>query len=688
MLDGFGDGVWLVELAAVTAEDAVAPAIASALRLAERPGRPVREALLDALGPQDVLIVLDNCEHLIDACAEMADGLLRRCPRVRLLATSREPLGIGGETVYRVPSLSMPGPGEPRSWAAGSFDAVALFVDRARRQDAALDASGETARLVLSVCRRLDGMPLAIELAAARLRSMSLAELGGRLDQRFRLLTGGSRTALERQQTLRATVNWSYALLTSPEQLLLARLSVFADGFDLAAAEAVCGSGDIDTPDVAGLLGSLVDKSLVAAEPAGAALRYRLLETIRLFAAERLAEAGEEEAATVRAAHCAYFVSVAETAAAYLSGPDQGRWLARLDTDLANLRRAAEHAAGDPNGTALVLRLGVALDNYWWARSGLQEAYGLLMPALERPDARADPALFAAAAATVSGAAWFTDPGTARHLAEQAVQVARHLGNDRLLIHALATLCFSCVFAGEPETGLPFGQESVQRGRQLGDDVALAFSFAAYLSAAGPAMSLQLTGEAIACTERSGDVHQSYYLHANAGWYALSTGDLPAARTHLEAALRAARAIDVQNPTATMNLAMVLREEGDRDGAQTMLEAALRISRRNGDNRDIAGACTFLACLAGDRGDWSRAVTLHGAAQASQNRTKVPWDELDLRYRQDSLAQARTCLGGKELDQAHAHGMTLSLDQTLELALFRANSACAPRGFGLEPFAV
>ncbi len=171
-------------------------------------------------------------------------------------------------------------------------------------------------RLVVSVCRRLDGMPLAIELAAARLRSMSLAELADRLDQRFRLLTGGSRTALERQQTLRATVSWSYALLTGPEQVLLARLSVFADGFDLAAAEEVCGSGDIEMVDVADLLGSLVDKSLVAAESACAALRYRLLETIRLFAAERLAEAGDEEAATIRAAHCAYFVSAAETAAA------------------------------------------------------------------------------------------------------------------------------------------------------------------------------------------------------------------------------------------------------------------------------------------------------------------------------------------------------------------------------------
>ena len=273
----------------------------------------------------------------------------------------------------------------------------ALFADRARAHGVALSVGEQAGPLVVSVCRRLDGMPLAIELAAARLRSMSLAELHDRLDQRFRLLTGGSRTALERQQTLRATVGWSYSLLTGAEQVLLGRLSVFAGGFGLEAAEAVCGSGDLDVLDVADLLGSLVDKSLVVAEPAGGTLRYRLLETIRLFAAERLAEAGDDEAAAVAAAHCAHFLAAAEAAAPYLTGPEQGSWLARLDADQANLRRAAGYAASDPDGTALVLRLGVALYRYWWARSRGQEAFGLLVPVLRRPDAGADPALFAAA---------------------------------------------------------------------------------------------------------------------------------------------------------------------------------------------------------------------------------------------------------------------------------------------------
>src|SRR3984885_7661722 len=213
LLDGSGDGVWLVELAAISDENAVAPAICEVLGIAAQPGRPVLETLLDALGPQDLLILLDNCEHLIDACAKIADAILRRCPRVHLLATSREPLNIDGEITYRVPPLSLPDPGDDGPPGTGYSDAVALFAERAKERGVNLSVDDETAPLVVSICERLDGMPLAIELAAARLRSMSLGDLHDRLDQRFRLLTGGSRAALGRQQTLQATVDWSYSLL-------------------------------------------------------------------------------------------------------------------------------------------------------------------------------------------------------------------------------------------------------------------------------------------------------------------------------------------------------------------------------------------------------------------------------------------------------------------------------------------
>jgi predicted ATPase/class 3 adenylate cyclase len=670
LLDGSADGVWLAELAAVTNEDAVAPAVSETLRLAAQPGRPVLETLLDALAPQDVLIVLDNCEHLIGVCAKTAEAIVRRCPRVHLLATSREALGVGGEIIYRVPSLSLPEPDDTSTAAAGSSDAVALFADRARASGVALSVDEQTAPVVVSVCRRLDGMPLAIELAAARLRSMSLAELHDRLDQRFRLLTGGSRTALKRQQTLQATIGWSYSLLTGAEQLMLARLSVFAGSFGLDAAEAVCGWGDVDVLDVAGLLGSLVDKSLVVAEHAGAGLRYRLLETIRLFAAERLAEAGAGEAAAAAAGHCAHFLAVAEAAAPYLTGPDQGRWLARLDADEANLRRAAQHAAGGPDGTAVVLRLGVALWRYWETRSREQGAFALLAPALQRPDADADPGLFAAALFTAARTG--SHGPAARRFAGQAVQVARPLGDDRLLISALTALCKAHYWAGELEAALPFGQESVERARRLGDDVLLGTSLLIYLmplQTIDPARCPPLYAEAFACTARSGDHLTDCDLHNNAAVAAQASGDLPAARAHLDAAARAARQIGWQAVHLSVNLGDVQRAEGDLDGARSTLQAVLPTLRRNGDILWMAAACHCLALVAGEAGDWHRSAVLHGAAQALRDRTGGPWEEEIARELRDSLGQARAHLGDEQLERAYAQGMALSLDQALDLAL-------------------
>ena len=297
----------------------IASTIADALGIAGRPGQSTLETLLDALATQETLIVLDNCEHLIDGCAEVVSAILRSCRKVHVLATSREPLGIEGEAIYRVPSLSL-----PDSEDVGSperSDAVALFVDRVRAQGVQLVLDEATGALVVSICRRLDGMPLAIELAAARLRSLSLTDLGQRLDHRFRLLTGGSRNALPRQQTLLATVQWSYSLLSSTEQTLLRRLSVFVDGFDLEAVEAVCGLDDIDPYDVADLLGSLVDKSLVVAEPVGQTVRYQLLETIRQFATERLMDL-PDEALALSEAHVEHFLARSRAGGAT---PERGR---------------------------------------------------------------------------------------------------------------------------------------------------------------------------------------------------------------------------------------------------------------------------------------------------------------------------------------------------------------------------
>jgi predicted ATPase/class 3 adenylate cyclase len=675
LLDGSGDGVWLVELAAAADEDSVAAAVSQALRLAAQPARPALEALLDGLALQDVLIVLDNCEHLIDACAKTAELILQRCPRVHLVATSREPLGIGGETIYRVPSMALPESEDPGT--AGSSDAVALLVERARSQGVDLPVDEETGPVMVSICRRLDGMPLAIELAAARLRTMSLASLHERLDQRFRLLTGGSRTALKRQQTLRATVDWSYSLLTGAEQLLLGRLSVFAESFDLGAAEAVCGFGDIDVLEVAGLLGALADKSLALAESSGPAVRYRLLETIRQFAAERLAEVGDNEA-VLAAAHCAHFLGSAEAAAPHLTGPDQGKWLARLGDEQANVRRAIEYAVGRPDGTALVLRFGVALQRYWWVRSLHAEALGLLVPVLRRPDARADAELFGAALITAIIAAHPIDIAAARELGDQAMELARQLGDDRLLIDSLAVHCATCCFFGQLERGLSLGQESLERARRLGDDVLLGGSLMAYLICSdliGPASSASLFAEAIACTRRSGDQFMSSVLYTIAGNQALHVGDIPAARAHLEAAAQAMEAIGENSGPLSVNLGWVLRQESDPHGARSMFDAGLRTARRNGNRAGIGYASLGLACLAADGGAWRRAGRLHGVAQAFLDRTGEPWGEPEARYRRESLDDVRAFLGDEQLGRAYAEGMALSVDEALDLV---AESSARP----------
>ena len=669
LLDGSGDGVWLVELAAVADGEAVPAAICEAVGIGEQPGRAVLDGLLDALAFQSVLIVLDNCEHLIGACAKMADAILRRCPGVHLLVTSREPLGIGGETIYRVPSLSLPDPDDP---APASGDAVALLAERAREQGVDLAFDEETLPLMLSVCRRLDGLPLAIELAAARLRSLSLAGLRDRLDQRFRLLTGGSRTALARQQTLRATVDWSYSLLNPAEKSLLRLLSVFAEGFDLDAVEGVCGGGDIEAFDTADLLGSLVDKSLVVAEPAGDAVRYRLLETIRQFAAERLVETGDEAAAAAAAAHSQYFLALVEAAAPHLEGPDQGRWFARLDADHANLRRAAEHAASDPDGTTRVLRCGVALRGYWLARSRCREALGLLLPVLDRPEARADPSLFGAALVTVTGLAPLVDIAPARHYGDQAVELARQLHDDRLLADALGMLSAMHFFAGEPDRGLALGREAVDRARPLGDDVLLGRSLMIYEMSSHliePTQSAPLLAEAIACSERSGNQLLRSYVHNNAAAHALSAGDVPAARAHLDQAAQAAQATGQESPAAAANLGWARREEGNHDGARSSFEASLRIGRRSGEQPIMACAILGLGCLAADLGDWDRSALLHGVAQAFLDRSGEPWQDIEARYRQHNLAQVRTHLGDELLDRTYAKGMALSIDQALRTAL-------------------
>jgi non-specific serine/threonine protein kinase len=421
-----------------------------------------------------------------------------------------------------------------------------------------------------------------------------------------------------------------------------------------------------------------VDKSLVVAEPAGPALRYRLLETIRQFAAERLAEPGRDEAAAVAEAHCAHYLAAAETAAPHLTGPDQGKWFARLDADLANLRRAAEYASSIPAGTAQVLRFGVALRRYRMARSHDEEAFALLRPVLDRPQAQADLELFGAALVSAVFAARFVHGAAALRLGQQAVKLARQLDADQLLIESLAVLSATYYYAGQPKRGLPPGREAVRRARKLGDDVLLGVSLANYLlcdALIDPAGAGPLFTEAIACTRRSGDHFFASFLNNSAALQALRARDIPAARAYLHQAAEAMRAIGDTSPNVPINLGWVLRQDNDPDGARASFEAVLRMSRRIGDRYGIAYASLGLACLATDAADWQRAAILHGVAQAFLDRTGQPWEQLEARYRQDSLDQVRAHLGHEQFELAHAKGTALGFDEALDLASVKPDRA-------------
>ena len=396
LLEAYPDGVWFVELAPL-AEPALVPAtVATTLGVHEQPGRPVAEGLVAVLAPRTVLLLLDNCEHLAGACAALADALLRACPCLRILATSREALGVAGETVWRVPSLGVPDsefrvPGEggqpgtdpaPAAQHAAlvNSEAVRLFAERACsvRPDFAL--SVRNAPAVAEVCRRLDGIPLAIELAAALVGVLTAEQIGARLGDRFRLLGGGSATALPRHQTLRALVDWSYDLLTDQERLLLGRLAVFAGGATLEAVEAVCAGEGLAEPEVLGVLARLVDRSLVSAEEteeAAGAMRYRLLETIRAYGWERLRAAGEAD--RVRGRHLAWFRALAEHAEAEFHGPAQLAWFRGLRPELGNVRAALEWSqrpAGRPRAARRTTWPAWRREWPWPARYGASGASG------------------------------------------------------------------------------------------------------------------------------------------------------------------------------------------------------------------------------------------------------------------------------------------------------------------------
>jgi predicted ATPase/class 3 adenylate cyclase/DNA-binding CsgD family transcriptional regulator len=420
----FGDGVWYIDLSPIADPVVVPVTVARTFGLPDQPGRSTMDAVRRFIGDRNMLLLLDNCEHLLDACGEMIVGLLDACPKLTILTTSREPIGVAGEVTWRVPSLAL------------EDEAIELFADRAQRARASFRVAADDEALVTEICRRLDGMPLAIELAAARVRALSLPQIVDSLNDRFRLLTGGARTAVRRQQTLRASVDWSHALLTDPERTLFRRLAVFQGGFDLEAAQAVGASTAVEQYQLMDQLSLLVDKSLVVAEDVSGTMRYRLLETVRQYALEKLGESGEADA--VRDRHRDHYTAGAADRASLMGGDERLMDWAGVEID--NLR-AAFAWSRENTDVEKALRIASALQRFWAARARFREGLAWLDAAVsDEPDPRVAPEIWVRAVADHGVlAAWAAMPASLDRPCA-AVAIARQLDNPALIAAAL-TAC-------------------------------------------------------------------------------------------------------------------------------------------------------------------------------------------------------------------------------------------------------
>jgi predicted ATPase/class 3 adenylate cyclase/Tfp pilus assembly protein PilF len=624
-VEEYADGVWLVDLSALGDAGLVPQAVAVVLGVREEPGRPLIETLADSLRPKRLLLVLDNCEHLVAACAWLVERLLRTCPGLCVLATSREVLGIVGEAAWRVPPLSLPDPERLPPAGAGlvsaltEYEAVRLFIERAQLSRPRFAVTHDNARTVAQVCVRLDGIPLAVELAAARVRVLAVDQIAARLDDRFRLLTGGSRTALPRQQTLRATIDWSYELLSESERALLRRLSVFAGGFTLAALEAVCAGDGVSEEEILDLLARLVDKSLVlTVEPgeagsAGGASwgtdpgRFRLLETIRQYGAEHLEAAGE--AAIWRGRHRDWFLTLAEQAEPELQGPRQAEWLERLEMEYANLRTALNWSVEGGEAEA-GMRLGGALGRFWSLRAYRAEGRERLAALLALVGA-SEPRAARAKALQAAGVLAYDqgDHVASRALYEESLAIWRELGERRGIANLLNNLGNLAYRQGEFEASRSLHEESLAIRREMGEP----WEIAASLNNLGILACDQgdyerarsLHEESLAIRRGLGDKWVLASSLMNLGIVTYQQGDYGAARTLYEESLAYMRELRDQRGVAYVlnNLGNVAVQQGDYEPGRALHQESLEIKRSLGDRWGVASSLDNLGSVAQYQGD-------------------------------------------------------------------------------------
>jgi predicted ATPase/DNA-binding CsgD family transcriptional regulator len=551
-LDRYPDGAWFVDLAPIKDGHLVLSLFGSALGVHERPRQPMAETLIEHLRDRHLLLVVDNCEHVIEDCAGVVDSILRSCPNIFVLATSREPLRVDGETVWRLPQMDVPDMAAPIDLhELGQYEAVGLFLDRAQLGEPGFEISAESAPAVALLCRRLDGIPLAIELAAARSSLMSADQILARLEGRFGFLTGGSRVGPTRHRSLQAALDWSYELLSNSERTLFRRLSVFAGSFSLEAVERVCCDNDLDVVGITDLLGSLVDKSLVIADgTAVGTIRFRMLETLQQFGHERLTE--NEEVEPISRRHCELFVSVAEETAPELRGRDQQVWHHRLAQDIGNLRLALEWSSRrEPQ---LNLRLSVALTPFWHLHGLDQEGDAWFKRVLAENPARNK---LRAQALEEGGlfSYWRDDfDGTSARWHE-CLELYRELGDRKGVGRALARVAEVAEWHGDFELAHRYYDDGLAMSRETED----AQTITKVLSKVGRLAIKEgnherartYLEESISSFGRSGDLREVLIARGYLGLNAVESGDFAAARSQLREAITIARSLDFTFGVAT-----------------------------------------------------------------------------------------------------------------------------------------
>jgi len=670
--DAYRDGVWFADLAPLGDPELMANALAQVLGVKEAAGQSPVKTLSDHLRQLEVLVVLDNCEHVLDACAHLAGSLLRECAGLTLVATSREALRIGAERTYPLGALPLPDPkGDAQSIAQS--DSVRLFVDRARQHRPGFDLRDQRARAVAEICVRLDGIPLALELAAARVAVLPVEQIVRLLDQRFRLLASGSRSDLPRHQTLRALLDWSYELLDEAERQFFARLSVFAGGWTLAAAEVV-GAGDvIAKDDVVYLLIALVEKSLVVADDDGD--RYRMLETVREYAREKLAITGGANA--VRERHRNFFLALALNAEPNLAGPEQAIWLQRLEDEHDNLRSALEYCLAATSGPDAGLRLCGALHWFWIMRGYRAEGLDWCVRALrsEGIEKRTPERAMALQAAGIL-AYHLGDFPAARAYHEDSLAMARELRDQKGIARAAILLGQLRLRQGEPAAAHALSEEALAISRTL-DDPSLTQQSLNGLGNAALDMgeypiAQSLYEESLAIARERADRVRIAILLNNLGYVTFLQGEYSAARTLHEESLAIRRELKDPGGIAysLSGLGEVALQHGDYPAAGAFFRDALSIRRELGDKMGIAELLEKQAAVIGAMGNALRAAQLGGAAERLREEIGSPLTTEERLRHHRHMSAARAALGDDAaFNRAWQQGRAQSLEQAIEISL-------------------